>query len=114
MVLWLVSGVIITPQNGATEYNETGGKIFLGGLIDTQGDTADLSIQIAVNDQTYNFSTTITSSNPFPTAAIDFSANKILLFFPNQIGDDKYSFTAHLMNFDPDTSSVTILMLLEQ
>ena len=34
----------------------SGGKIFLGGLIDTQGDTADLSIQIAVNDQTYNFS----------------------------------------------------------
>ena len=76
-------------------------------VIDTQGDTAELSIQIAVNDQTYNFSTTITSSNPFPTAAIDFSANKILLFFPNQIGDDKYSFTTHLMNFDPDTSSVT-------
>ena len=50
-------------SNGATTDVNTVGQLFFGGLIDTKGDTADLSFSISVNDQTYNFTTTVSSNN---------------------------------------------------
>ena len=90
-------------SNGATTYENTVGQLFFGGLIDTKGDTADLSFSISVNDQTYNFTTTISSNNPFPTAIVSEDGAKLVALIPAELGTDKYSFTGALLDFDMST-----------